>query len=75
MKKLFLFFGIWLSILPAMIFGQRPSSVPYDTEPVRFFESPANIIIYIVLPLLIVLIYILWRRKVRKEKEDQKEKE
>lgn len=71
MKKLILYFGIVLTILPAVVFGQRPTSVPYDTEPVGFFESPANIIIYIVLPLLIVFIYFLWRRKIKKEEEDE----
>ncbi len=67
MKQLFFHFVILLTMLPVLVLGQRPSSVPYDTEPVRFFESPANIIIYIVLPLLIVLIYFLWRRKIKKE--------
>ncbi len=70
MKQLFYFFAFLLTMLPVSVLGQRPSSVPYDTEPVGFFESPANIIIYIVLPLLIVLIYFLWRRKIKKEEED-----
>ncbi len=53
--------------------AQRPTNVPYDTEPVRFFESTANIIIYIVIPLVIVLIYFLWRIKIRKEEKTEKD--
>ncbi len=70
MKQLFFYFAFLLTMLPVLVLGQRPSNVPYDTEPVGFFESPAKIIIYIVLPLLIVLIYLLWRRKIKKEEED-----
>ena len=73
MKKLFVLFGTIITMLPVLLLGQRPTSVPYDTEPVGFFDSAANVIIYIVLPLLIVLIYILWRRKIKKEEQDNAE--
>jgi membrane protein DedA with SNARE-associated domain len=54
------------------LFAQRPTHVPGQSGPVNFFESPANIVLYIVLPIVIVFFYILWRRWVRK---NQKEKE
>ena len=73
MKKLFFLFAAMMTMLPVLVFGQRPTSVPYDTEPVGFFDSTANVIIYIVLPLLIVLIYVLWRRKIKKEEQDNDE--
>lgn len=73
MKKQFILFAAMMTMLPVLVFGQRPSSVPYDSEPVGFFDSTANVIIYIVLPLLIVLIYILWRRKIKKEEQDNAE--
>ncbi len=51
--------------------GQRPSHVPHDTEPVGFFDSPANIIFYIIIPLAIIVLYIVWRRRIRKEKDKE----
>ncbi len=66
-KKTLLLLHLVLISAPAMLWAQRPTNVPYDTEPVRFFESWSNIIIYIIIPIIVVLIYYLWRRKINKE--------
>lgn len=56
-------------------FAQRPTHVPGAGEPARVFESPVNVVIYIVIPLLIGVFYLLWRRKIKKEnKQNQKQK-
>ncbi len=63
--------SIILLLLANIALAQRPSGVPYDTEPVRFFDSPANIIFYIIIPLAIIVLYIAWRRRIRKEKDEE----
>ena len=59
---------IWL---PGVLMAQRPTHVPFDSEPVRFFESPFSVIIYVVIPLLILLFYVIWRRRIKKEQKEQ----
>ncbi len=54
-------------------FAQRPTHVPGAGEPARVFESPVTVVIYIVIPLLIGVFYVLWRRKIRKEKEQKQQ--
>lgn len=52
------------------LFAQRPTHVPGPQGPVRFFESPANIVIYIVLPLAIIVFYMIWRRQKNKNQQE-----
>lgn len=59
--------------LSAIAFAQRPTHVPYDSEPIRFIESWENIVFFILLPVLIIILYIIWRRRLRKE-ENKKER-
>ncbi len=73
MKNYFIYIVSLLFFRTTSAMAQRPTNIPYDTEPVRFFESTSNIIIYIVIPLIIVLIYFIWRRKIRKEEEARKD--
>jgi heme/copper-type cytochrome/quinol oxidase subunit 2 len=73
MKSMFFFLSLKLTMITAFVMGQRPTSVPHDNEPVKFFETPANIIFYIVIPLIIIVIYSMWRRKMRKEAEKEQE--
>ncbi len=70
MKALKQSLSIILLLLANIAAAQRPSGVPYDTEPV-FFDSPANIIFYIIIPLAIIVFYIIWRRRIRKEKDKE----
>ena len=70
------FFATIIFLLQAFaVFAQRPTHVPGPGEPVRFFESPANIVMYIVLPVLIVFFYVLWRRWLRKNQNENEGKE
>ena len=57
------------------LLAQRPTHVPSPGGPVRFFESPANIVMYVVLPIAIVIIYVLWRKWLRKNQEEKEGKE
>jgi hypothetical protein len=49
---------------------QIPKEVPHpDTNSPLDINNPADIIIYIVLPLVVIILYFLWRKKNRKKKE------
>lgn len=73
MTRIPFFLSLILTVISTFVMGQRPSSVPYDTEPVRFFDSLTNIIFFIIIPLIIIFIYYLWRRRMRKEAEMEQE--
>lgn len=52
--------------------AQAPTHVPREkTEPVNFFESTENIVFFVVLPVLIVILYFLWKRNLKKQQEDK----
>ena len=56
------------------ILGQTPTHIPTDNEPVSFFDTPGNIVLFIVIPVAIVILYYLWRKRLRREtKEEEKE--
>jgi len=67
--KPFLLFLTTVLILTPFTFSQRPTHVPGNGEPLRFLESPENVIFYIVLPVIIGVLYFIWRRKLRKEQD------
>lgn len=59
---------LFISLVPGFAApAQAPSGVPYgNPEPVEF--TPGNIIIFVVIPLVIVFLYLQYRKKQR-EKE------
>lgn len=70
---------LWVSLLFVLwqvsLMAQSPTHIPRSRpEPVGFWESTGNIIFFIVIPLVIVVLYFLWRRQVKKDaqkKNDQ----
>ncbi len=69
MNKIYGFLTLIMSLaITATSYAQRPTHVPYDSEPVRFLESWENIVFFILLPVLIIILYIIWRRRVGKER-------
>lgn len=61
------------SLFALSIYSQIPTDVPNprDDRSVDFSE-PANIVIFIVLPLLVVVFLLIWRSKNRKDKSAQR---
>lgn len=55
-------------------YAQSPTHIPRNKPtPVNFFESVENIVFFIVIPVVIVILYILWRRRLGKEKKQNQE--
>jgi hypothetical protein len=57
-----------LFLTPLFLFSQRASGVPQDSGPLKF-ETTADYVIYIGLPILVVILYFIWKAKEKKEKE------
>jgi membrane protein DedA with SNARE-associated domain len=71
---------IWVFIMANIIsfitFAQTPTHIPRErTTPVDFFESTESIIFFIVIPVIIVILYLIWRRdRARQKKEADNKK-
>ncbi len=61
------------SLFGLNVFSQIPTEVPkpQDNSPVDFSE-PVNIILFIILPLAVVVLVIIWRNKRQKDETVQK---
>jgi hypothetical protein len=52
-----------------IIYGQAPTHLPQrNPEPVGFFESNENIVFFVVIPIIIAIIYVIWRVRISKHK-------
>jgi len=67
---------ILLILLTAMPFlqliAQIPREVPGPNDPIDFTHLP-NVLLYIGGPILMVIVFILWRRSKNKKQEDQED--
>lgn len=62
------------TLFMTVIYAQKPSVAPKgDHEPIDFTQ-PENIVIYIVLPIVIVILYFMWKAKNKKEREERANK-
>lgn len=51
-----------LLLTPLLTYGQRASGVPGDTGKLSL-DDPTDLILYIVLPIVIVILYFIWKKK------------
>jgi len=65
-----------LSVASFISFSQTPTHIPrQQPEPVGFFDSVENIVFYVVIPVAIVILYFLWRKQVKKQREEQEKEQ
>ncbi len=68
--------GVFLNM---SLMAQIPTHLEVDTDPVNFYEWP-NLLVFIVLPILLVVFFIWWRRNKARQRNklknnpDKKEK-
>lgn len=56
------------------LFGQQPTHIPDPkAEPVKFFDSWTNVVLYVILPVLIITFYVIWRWRNHKAGKKQQE--
>ncbi|HET8804679.1 MAG TPA: hypothetical protein VFM72_08880 [Aequorivita sp.] len=53
----------------ANLYAQKPTEVPKPSEKPIDLSNPADIIIYIVLPLCAIVLVLIWNKKRRKDKK------
>lgn len=71
MKNLKYILAFLFLVVGLRIYAQSPTHVPKpDRSPVDFSQL-ANIVLFIILPLLIVVFYFMWRNKKRKDETEQ----
>ncbi len=61
-KRIFTFLATSLVFIETA-FSQKPTEVPKPSEYPIDLSNPADVIIYIVLPLCAVVLYFIWRSK------------
>ena len=68
-QKLLLFASITSVVQIANLYAQKPTDVPKPSEKPIDLSNPADIIIYIVLPLCAIVLVLIWNKKRRKDKK------
>ncbi|MFP4288862.1 MAG: hypothetical protein ACLFQS_06370 [Bacteroidales bacterium] len=49
--------------------AQSPTNIPrQESEPVQFFDSWENVVIYLIIPIAIIILYYVWKKKSMKKK-------
>lgn len=71
-KLTFLIVSFFYTLFSPSVIGQVPQGIPKDNGPIDF-SSTANIIIYIVLPIVVVVVFIVWRMAVKKRRKNEEE--
>ncbi len=68
-QKTFMLACIASVVQIANLYAQKPTDVPKPSEKPIDLSNPADIIIYIVLPLCAIVLVLIWKKK---RKEDKK---
>lgn len=63
----FTFLSLGLSM---KLFAQNQPDIPKPRGPVDL-SDPANVVIFIVIPFLIFIFYLIWRREMKKRNEGE----
>ncbi len=58
------FFASLFVISTHDLIAQSPTNIPrQESEPVKFFDSWENLVIYIIIPLGIIILYYIWKKR------------
>lgn len=52
-----------------ILYAQKPTEVPKPSEEPIDLSNPADVIIYIVLPLCAIVLFFIWRGKLKNQKK------
>lgn len=63
------FSTIFLTLMASSLFAQKPTEVPKPSEKPIDLSNPADIIIYIVLPICAIIFFLIYLRKKNKDKK------
>ncbi|WP_034258912.1 hypothetical protein [Aequorivita capsosiphonis] len=60
---------ITFSLLVSTMYSQKPTEVPNPSDTPIDLSNPADLIIYIILPICVILLFVIYWRKNKKEKK------
>ncbi|MGO3181952.1 MAG: hypothetical protein ACTIJ9_03885 [Aequorivita sp.] len=60
---------IFFSLVVASLYAQKPTEVPKPSDTPIDLSNPADVIIYIILPVCAILLFIIYWRKKNKQKK------
>ncbi|UPQ78159.1 adenylosuccinate synthetase [Flavobacterium azooxidireducens] len=53
---------LFILLISGFVFAQKPSEIPGDTGKVELTET-SDIIIYILIPIIIIILYFVWKKR------------
>lgn len=62
-----------LVMIPFLSFGQKRPDLPKPQGPIDL-SDPTNILLYIIIPAIILIAFFVFRKRIFKVKEEQKER-
>ena len=62
-----------LILVPCISYSQVPKDVPKPTGPVDLSET-SDLVIFLVIPIVILIIYLIFRRRIIKVKKEKNER-
>lgn len=65
------FFVAVIFLIPGMSYAQYQENIPKPSGPVDLSET-SNQIIFIVIPLVILILYLIFRKRIKKIKEEKR---
>lgn len=69
----YILFGIFFLFSSLMVLAQKPTMSPKgDYDPIDF-QQIENIVIFIVLPIVFLILYFIWRKKKRNERNNERD--
>lgn len=60
-------------LFPSYSYSQVPKGIPKSTGPVDLSET-SSVIIYVVIPAVVIIAFLIFRKRIKKVKEDKKER-
>ncbi|WP_153231800.1 hypothetical protein [Algoriphagus machipongonensis] len=70
-KKISAFLLSMIFLIPGISFAQYQEGIPKPSGPIDFSET-SNQIIFIAIPLVILILYLIFRRRIKKIREERR---
>lgn len=71
-KLTFLLVSFFYSLFSPSVIGQVPQGIPKDNGPIDF-SSTSNVVIYILLPLVVLIGFVIWKIAVKRRRKNEEE--
>jgi len=59
--------------IPCISYSQVPRGIPKPTGPIDFSKT-SNVVIFVVIPAVILIVFLIYRKRIKKVKQEKKER-